>query len=289
VKFGILPPYGLRVVCDPQWMRGFAEHAEALGFESLYVVEHVVVPSGYAARYPYGPSGRMPLSEDCDIPDPLDLLAYLAAVTDALVLATGILVLPEHNPLVLAKRLATLDALSRGRVRLGVGVGWMREEAEALGIDFASRGRRTDEMIEALRIVWREAEPTFKGEFFRFERARSHPKPVRPGGIPIHIGGHSRAAARRAARLGDGFLPLGLEGPALSARLEELRHFAAAAGRDPAAIELTLSGGLLDRADAKTVSDLAAHGAARVTFATAEPDLQRCKDQMSAFADRVAL
>ncbi len=290
MKFGLLPPYGVRAVTDPDWLDAFARHAEALGFESLYAVEHVVVPSGYAPRYPYGgKSGHMPLPNDCDLPDPLDWLAFAAARTERLRIGTGVLVLPEHNPLVLAKRLATLDVLSGGRVQLGVGVGWMREEAEAVGIDFSTRGRRADEMIEAMRALWREDEPSFKGEFFSFERARCHPKPAQPGGIPLHVGGHSAAAARRAGRLGDGFHPLGLDGDALETRLAEMRRSARDAGRDPAAIEITLSAGLLPQVDAAMVERLRAQGAQRVILASAEPDLDALRDQMSAFAERVGL
>ncbi|WP_334144823.1 TIGR03619 family F420-dependent LLM class oxidoreductase, partial [Rhabdothermincola sp.] len=182
MRFGILPPYRAGVAADPAWMARFARHAEAVGFESLYTVEHVVVQAGYAARYPYASGGRMPLPDECPIPDPLDLLAFLAGVTERIVLATGILVLPEHHPVQLAKRLATIDALSGGRVRLGVGVGWMREEIEAVGVDFGSRGARTDEAIEAMRVLWRDEEATFRGRFFAFERAISRPRPVQPGG-----------------------------------------------------------------------------------------------------------
>ncbi len=289
MQFGILPPYGSAVTADAEWMTAFARHAEAIGFESIYVVEHVVVPAGYEPRYPYAEGGRMPLADDCVLPDPLDLLAYLAAVTERLVLGTGVLVLPEHNPLVLAKRVATLDALSGGRARLGVGVGWMREEAEAVGIDFASRGRRADEMIEVLRVLWREAEPCFKGEFFAFERARSEPKPLQPGGVPIHVGGHSTVAARRAGRLGDGFHPLGVEGDALGRLLGEMRRAADAAGRDADSIELTLAAGMVDRVDADRVAALEAQGARRGVIACAQPDLARLRDQMSAFAERVGL
>ena len=290
MKFGLLPPYGVRAVSDPAWLTAFARHAEAVGFESIYAVEHVVVPSDYAPRYPYGgKSGHMPLPSDCDLPDPLHWLAFAAASTEQLRIGTGVLVLPEHNPLVLAKRLATIDALSGGRLQLGVGVGWMREEAEAVGIDFATRGRRADEMIEAMRALWREDEPTFKGEFFSFERARCHPKPVQPGGVPIHVGGHSAAAARRAGRLGDGFHPLGLEGDALVARLADMRRSAEAAGRDADAIELTLSAGLLPQVDDAAVERLRAQGAQRVILASAEPDLDALRDQMSAFGERAGL
>ena len=194
-EFGIIPPVRTGVTADPEWIAAFARHVEACGFESIVVVEHAVVVTGYRSTYPYARSGRMPLPDDCAIPDPLDLLAYLAAVTDRLVLATGVLVLPNHQPVVLAKRVATVDVLSGGRLRLCVGVGWMDEELRATGADPRTRGRRTDETIEAMRVLWAGHRPegvTFDGEFVSFAHAHSYPKPVAPGGVPIHIGGHSR-------------------------------------------------------------------------------------------------
>jgi alkanesulfonate monooxygenase SsuD/methylene tetrahydromethanopterin reductase-like flavin-dependent oxidoreductase (luciferase family) len=133
-------------------MRGFARHAEELGYESLVLPEHPLVIGSYQSRYPYGRSGRMPLANDCPVPDPLDLLAFIAACTTTLGLSTGVLILPAHHPVLLAKRLATIDVLSGGRVRLGIGVGWMREELEACGTQFESRGRRTDESIDVLEF-----------------------------------------------------------------------------------------------------------------------------------------
>jgi probable F420-dependent oxidoreductase len=284
MQFGILPPYRTGVTADPSWMIEFACHAEALGFESVYVAEHVVVPAGYESRYPYSPKGRMPLPEDCPLPDPIELLTFLAAVTERIVLATGVLVLPEHNPVILAKRVATLDVLSGGRARLGVGLGWMREEVEAVGVDFDSRGARTDEMIDALRILWTQAEPTFTGEHFSFERAISRPQPVQVGGVPIHVGGHSSAAARRAGRVAEGFQPLGLEGEALTDKLAVMRTAAIEAGRDPDVIELSLSGlvGATTRDDVKRAEDA---GAVRLVMGTRTGDLAALKDDMSRTAE----
>jgi probable F420-dependent oxidoreductase len=285
MKFGILPPYRTGVTADPDWMVAFAQLAESLEFESLYVVEHAVVPAGYAATYPYSETGRMPLPEDCPIPDLLELLAFLAAVTERIVLATGILVLPEHNPVILAKRLATIDVLSGGRMRLGIGVGWMREELEAVGVDFDTRGARTDELIEAMRALWEGDEGTFAGEFFSFERAVSRPQPLQPGGIPIHVGGHSKAAARRAGRYAEGFQPLGLDGEALTQRLALMRGTAIHAGRDPDAIELSL-GGLLDLLDADAVKRAEDQGADRLVVSTRFEDLDVLGAAMTAFAEQ---
>jgi probable F420-dependent oxidoreductase len=288
MKFGILPPYRTGVTADPAWMATFARHAEGLGFESIYVVEHVIVQAGYDERYPYAPSGRMPLPVDCAIPDPLELLAYLAGITERIVLGTGILVLPAHEPAMLAKRLATIDVLSGGRMRLGIGVGWQREELEAVGVDFGTRGARTDEAIAALQALWTEDEATFQGEHFSFERAVSRPRPVQAGGIPIHVGGHSRAAARRAGRIGAGFQPLGLEGDELATRVAEMRAAAEEVGRDPDAIELSL-GGLLDLCDDAALDTARAAGAHRLVLSTRNGDLDATLAEMSAFAERADL
>ncbi len=282
MRFALLPPYRTGVTSDPMWMTAFARHAELCGFEALLAVEHVVVPVGYAARYPYSETGRMPLPDDVDIPDPLELLAHLAATTTRLRLGTGVLVLPEHHPLQLAKRLATLDRLSGGRAFVGVGVGWMDEELEALGIDPRTRGRRCDEAIAALRTIWSEDEPSFDGEFFRFSRARSHPKPVQRS-IPIHVGGHSAAAARRAGRLGDGWFPLGLEGDLYERRRDEVHAAAVEAGRDPATIEISL-GGLLDATAGEQIDAARTAGAVRMVLSTRTADLGEVCDLMSAFA-----
>ena len=199
MQFGIIPPVRTGATADPDWMTVFARHVEAAGFESLVVVEHAVVISDYTSTYPYAPSGRMPLPDDCRIPDPLDLMAFLAAVTDRITLATGVLVVPNHQPVVLAKRIATVDVLSKGRVRMCIGVGWMEEELRATGADPRTRGRRMDETIEAMRVLWADSGSdgaSFDGEFVSFAHAHSFPKPVRPGGVPLHIGGHSEAAAR---------------------------------------------------------------------------------------------
>ena len=292
MEFGIIPPVRSGVTADPAWMTSFARHAEACGFESVVLVEHAVVVSGYESTYPYSASGKMPLPDDCRIPDPLDLMAFLAGVTERITLATGVLVLPNHQAVVLAKRIATVDVLSGGRVRMCVGVGWMDEELAATGADPRTRGRRTDETIAAMRALWADAGPagaSFDGEFCSFHHAHSFPKPVQPGGVPIHIGGHSEAAARRAGRLGDGFQPLGLASEALQLRLDQVRRAAEAVGRDPTGIELSLSG-YLPTTTEQEVADAASAGASRLVVSTSmSADLGQIHDEMSAFADRFGL
>ncbi len=226
---------------EPGAAAEFGRAAEAAGFESLWTVEHVVVPSGYQSTYPYDPSGRMPGGEDSPIPDPLIWLAYLAGVTSSITLATGILILPQRNPVVLAKELATLDAMSGGRLELGIGVGWLEEEFDAIGVPFAGRGRRTDDYVAALRALWSQDAASHHGEFVDFTDCVLRPRPER-GSIPIHVGGHTDAAARRAGRLGDGFFPGKGSHEELARLFEVTRQAARDAGRDPGEIEFTTGG-----------------------------------------------
>ncbi|WP_292989768.1 LLM class F420-dependent oxidoreductase [Mycobacterium sp.] len=291
MKFGVVAPVAAGVTADPHWMAAFARHVESCGFESIVAVEHTVLATHYDSVYPYDPSGRVELEPDCPVPDPLDLLSFLAAHTDRLELATGVLVLPNHHPVVLAKRAATVDALSNGRLRLCVGVGWLREEIEACGTDFSSRGRRADEQLAVLRALWGESPDgvTHRGEFFQFSNVVCNPKPDAARHLPLHIGGHSKAAARRAGQLGDGFQPLGVAGAQLAELLALMRDEALAAGRDPAGIELTL-GHSVSKIDAGRAERLAAQGADRVVLAMPPvQDLDEARDELSACAQRLSL
>ncbi|MDN4172191.1 LLM class F420-dependent oxidoreductase [Nocardioides sp. SOB77] len=292
LRYAVIAPTAAGTTADPAWMSAFARHVEDCGFESVVAVEHAVVMSRYSSVYPYDASGRMELADDCPIPDPLELLAFLAGQTSRLGLATGVLVLPNHHPLVLAKRLATLDALSGGRLRVCVGMGWMREEVEACGTDFETRGRRADEQLQVMRALWAGTDPAgvdHRGEFFSFSGAMSWPKPAQPGGVPLHVGGHSRAAARRAGRHGDGLQPLGVAGEELAALVALMREEAERAGRDPDRLELSL-GHLVTRIDLDRAARLAAQGASRVVLATSPTsDLEQAKDELSACAERLGL
>jgi probable F420-dependent oxidoreductase len=291
LKYGVVAPVAAGVTADPRWMTAFARHLEACGFESVSVVEHAVLATQYDSVYPYDSSGRVELAADCPVPDPLDLLSFLAGHTDRLGLATGVLVLPNHHPVVLAKRAATVDVLSGGRLRLCVGVGWLREEIEACGTDFESRGRRADEQLTVLRALWEERPQgvTHHGEFFQFENAVCSPKPVAGQYLPVHIGGHSKAAARRAGRFGDGFQPLGVTGAQLDGLLALMHDEAAAAGRDPADIEVSL-GHSVTKIDAERADRLAAQGADRLVLAMPPiTDIEQAKDELSACAQRLSL
>ena len=231
----------------PDALAHLARTAEAAGVESLWAVEHVVIPVGYKSTYPYDPSGKIPAPDSIPLPDPLISLAYAAALTKTIRLATGILILPQRHPLYVAKEAATLDVLSGGRLILGIGVGWLAEEFQALGIPFEERAARTAEMVRAMRSLWKEAPEAFEGRFFRWPPLESHPKPVQRPGVPIVVGGHTDLAARRAARYGDGFFPGVAEPEKLRHLLGVLREECAKVGRDPKAIEVTAAAYVLDR------------------------------------------
>jgi len=211
--------------------------AEAAGFDSVVAVDHVVFPHKYTSVYPYAPGGRLPGGPDGPLPDPLIWMAAMAAVTTRLRFLTGVIILPLRNPFVLAKQVATLDHMSGGRIELGVGVGWLKEEFEAVGVPFEKRGARTDEYIAVMRKLWADDGVSFAGQFVNCDEVSSNPKPVKRA-VPIVIGGHSEAAAKRAGRLGDGFFPsIGTQVDILPL-FDVVRRTAEAAGRDPKAIEI---------------------------------------------------
>ena len=252
MKFGLMFS-NIGPFAQPEGLTHLAQTAERCGVESLWTVEHVAVPVGYESRYPYSESGKMPGPENSPIPDPLVWLGYAAAVTKTIKLATGILILPQRHPIYAAKEFATLDVLSKGRAIAGVGIGWLREEFNALDIPFKERALRTEECVAALRHLWGEKALPFEGKFHSWPAIESNPKPVQPGGVPIVIGGHVEAAARRAARIGDGFFPAGGDLPTLFAAV---RDECERNGRDPGEVELTAGGAVRSLDDVKRFEDM---------------------------------
>jgi probable F420-dependent oxidoreductase len=283
VKFGLSYNTGFYGT-DPDQMIGIARHGEACGFESFYVPEHI-------ALYVGAMMGSIPIPPATPIADPLACLSFVAAATRRIVLGTGVLLLPHHHPVALAKQLATIDVLSKGRMRLlTVGVGALPGEAAAAGIDYSTRGRRADEAIDVLRLLWSGGEDgvTFEGEFFTFTDLCSFPQPLAPGTLPVHIGGSSDAAARRAGLRGDGYFAGGRLTPQQRAgQLDLMRTTAADAGRDPDALEYTRWGSIDATAD--EVASSAAQGITRLVVAPASTDESEQRDQISAFADRHGL
>jgi probable F420-dependent oxidoreductase len=223
---------------EPEGVVQMAVAAEQAGVESVWTVEHVIWPSTYDSEYPYSPTGKMPGDKTSSIPDPLVWLAFVAAHTTTMRLGTGIIILPERNPVVFAKEVATLDRLSKGRMELGIGVGWLEEEFNALGVPWPKRGARTDEYVHAMRELWAGDDASYNGDFVSFDNVSSNPKPV-GGTVPVVIGGHSAAAAKRAGRLGDGFFPGKGSIAELTEMIDIVRQTAAEHDRDAEAIEIT--------------------------------------------------
>jgi probable F420-dependent oxidoreductase len=236
--------------------------AEAVGFESLWGGEHVILPSRIDSKYPYTPDGKIPAQPDTPIPDPLIWLAFAAAAAPTMRLGTCILIVPQRNPLVLAKELATLDQLSGGRVELGLGVGWLKEEFDALGVPWERRGARNDEYIAAMRALWAGPHAQFHGEFVDFEPVTCSPRPVQAS-IPILVGGDTDAAINRAVRLADGYFPGEGKVDRLEALITRLRQAAEDAGRDPQSIEINAMFGAQMADPVAGAEQLAAIGVSR--------------------------
>ncbi|HLH83830.1 MAG TPA: LLM class F420-dependent oxidoreductase, partial [Trebonia sp.] len=232
----------------PEIIRAVAAAAEARGFATLWSGEHVVLVDSPASRYPYSADGRIAVPAGADWLDPLLALSFAAAVTSRIGLATGVLLLPEHNPVVVAKQAATLDVLSGGRFTLGIGIGWSADEFAALGVPFARRGRRTAEYVAAMRALWSDDVASFDGEFTRFSAIRVNPRPVRGRRIPIVMGGNSDAALDRAAAFADGWYGFNLPAAAVAGRVGTLAALCARRGRAPG--ELTIAVALSDASPA---------------------------------------
>lgn len=284
MKFGLA--FASSVGTGPESALEICRLAESLGFDSVWGGEHVILPTRIESPYPYSADGRMPAEPETLIPDPLIWLAYVAAVTSNVRLGTCILILPQRNPLLLAKELATLDHLSRGRVELGIGVGWLKEEFEALDVPWERRGARTDEYVAALRALWAGPHAEFHGEFVDFAPVTCSPRPV-AGSIPITVGGDTPAAIRRAARLADGFFPGTGDVDELRRMIGELRAGAERHGRDPSAIEINAMFGV-QMADpipgAEQLAELGVSRAMLPAFIFAGPDGH---DRLSEFGEKV--
>lgn len=199
MEIGLFAPLG-NGNASAEILRTLGREAEDRGFESVWVAEHVVMFDEYESQYPYAENGRFPGGGDTGLLEPLTALAYLAAVTDRIRLGTGICLVPQRNPVYTAKQVVDLDCLSGGRVDFGIGVGWLREEFEVVAAPFEQRGPRTDEYLQVMQSLWTEETSSFKGEHYVLPTCRMYPKPVQQPHPPIHVGGESDAALRRAAR-----------------------------------------------------------------------------------------
>ncbi len=244
MKYGFTLP-GRGQLATPERLGIIARKGEELGFDALLTGDHILVPKNIKSVYPYTEGGEFPGSPSGESMEQITLLSYIAGQTTQIRLVTSVLIVPHRNPLIAAKSLATLDVLSGGRLVVGVGVGWMREEFQALGLPpFEERGAVTDEYIRAFKVLWTEDDPHFEGKYISFDDISFLPKPVQKPHPPIWVGGESRPALRRTAELADGWYPLG-SNPTfpmgtpeqLKAGLDRLAQYAKRFGRDPSEIE----------------------------------------------------
>ncbi len=226
-----------------------AQKAEALGFDSLWVPDHIVIPTTIRSRYPYNDTGRFPIPAEASFLEPLSVLGFLSGVTKRVRLGTWVLVLPHRNPIVTAKMLATLDVLSQGRIVLGAGIGWMEEEITLLGAPFKRRGTLSDEYLRAMKELWTQPDPHFEGQFCRFSGIKCEPKPLQQP-LPVWIGGHSARAMRRVVELGDGWLAVPKSLAAFQESYEALKASALRAGRDMQSIGVRIGPAYVNSVDA---------------------------------------
>lgn len=240
----------------PDALDVLVQRAEGFGFNSVVIADHIVFPVVIDSKYPYTVGGTFPGHGDAL--EQLSLMSYIAGRTQSLRLVTSVMILPHRNPVVSAKMLATIDVLSRGRVTVGVGVGWLREEFEALqAADFDRRGAVSNEYLEIFKTVWTQDPAAFQGAFYRFDKLRCLPHPVQKPHPPIWIGGHSRPALRRVARYGDGWHPVGanpavpLRPHELKASLDDLKRLCEAEGRDFTRLTIAYKAPLYDVTQAR--------------------------------------
>ncbi len=295
MKYGFnLPHRG--EMAHPDNLIVIVRRAEELGYHSVHFGDHVLMPTGVASQYPYTEDGVFPAADPGEHLEHLNVLSFIAAQTQRIQLVTGVTIVPYRNPLVAAKSLATLDVLSKGRLVVGVGTGWMREEFEALGTPpFEERGAVTDEYISAFKELWMSDRPRFEGKYCRFSDIAFDPKPVQKPHPPIWVGGESPRALRRTAQLGNGWYPVGsnprfpLNGPGqLEAALERLTSHVRRAGRDPGEIEVIYVPSIADGFE--LMEGDGASGSAHAPFrGSAEETAARIREYEEVGVDRIML
>jgi probable F420-dependent oxidoreductase len=295
------------VLAQPEHLVPLAQRAEALGYDAIWVTDHIVVPFDIRSRYPYSAGGEFVIDATGDYLEPVASLAFLAGRTQTIRVGTSVLVVPLRHPLEAAKALASLDVLSGGRLIVGVGTGWMAEEFAALGVSFEDRVARTDEYLRVFKEAWTSPRPRFDGRFVRFDNIGFEPKPRQKPHPPIWIGGHGPRALRRVAELGNGWKPVVLRPPgmlepdAFAVEVKKLQDLAAARGRDPRAITIAVKaavrfidrasvGELLAGAPGRIAEGLARYRAAGVDhfildFAT--PEIAEMHETLDRFAREV--
>jgi probable F420-dependent oxidoreductase len=258
-----------------------AAKAEAMGFESIWLPEHPVMPVNTASKYPGSPDGSIP-NYMSDMADPYIGLARASAVTNTIKLGTGITLIPERNPLVLAGAISTLDRFSGGRFILGIGTGWLREETEIMGGDFDHRWTQAREAIEVMRALWTQDAAEYHGRHYDFPLVQCNPKPAQEGGPPVILGGNARNVFRRVARWGDGWMPTASSPDQIAAGRAAIDELAEASGRDPSGINITVFG---QPADRELISRFEEAGANRVIIRLPDTTSAAALDEVERIAE----
>jgi probable F420-dependent oxidoreductase len=282
MKLGLFVPL-TAPVATADFVLALGRGAEALGFDSLWVAEHVVLFDDHGSRYPYAPDGRFPAAGEAGFLDPFGAIGFLAGVTSRIRLGTGICLVPQRNPVYVAKEVATADWLSRGRFDFGVGVGWLAEEFAAVAAPFPERGLRCRSYLEVCKRLWCDPISSYTDRFYTLPACRAYPKPVQTPHPPIHFGGESDAALERVAELGQGWYGFDLDPPGFAARLRRLDELLALRGRARREISISVSPYLRTTTEA----DLAAYAAAGAdqviltTFARGADGLRRRLEELA--------
>lgn len=268
---------------SPENIVSMAQWAEQLGYRTVWVGDHVVLPEKADSYYPYSSDNRWSLPADTNYMDPPLTLAWAGAAAPTLQLGTAVLVAPLRNPVLLAKRISTLDYLSGGRVILGLGAGWMREEFELLDAPFADRGKRVVEMVELMRELWTGETVDFQGEHWQISGCKMHPRPAQAT-IPIIWGGHSNAALRRVAQVGDGWHPTMVTADQVADGLKKLRQYCEEYERDPDSLVTIVRPPEYDKETIERLRELGVQHL--LVFPPLEgPDLDPCREEMQRVAE----
>ena len=245
MKLGVSVP-NIGPVATPEAIKTVAKKAEAMGYNSLWTVERLLWPIDPKTPYPVTPDGSLPEPYKYNL-DPLDVLTFAAAVTTKIRLGPSVLDIPYYNPVTLARRLSTIDILSKGRLNVGLGLGWSPDEMEATGADIKVRGARADEFIQVLKALWTTDPSEFHGKFFSLSKSHINAKPVQKPHPPIYIAAFAPAALKRVASMADGWNPTGLSVEAMAQMFGAIKQMAEAAGRNPSELKMIVRGNLVLR------------------------------------------
>jgi probable F420-dependent oxidoreductase len=294
IKLGVMPPLVPELVTSRDFMCEWVELVEDCGVESVWGVEHALAVEGHEPNYPYNADGAMGEGfYHLPILDPLELLAFVAARSQTLRLSTCVVIAPLHSAAILAKRIASVDILSGGRMEIGLGIGWQKEEYAAVGAPFNARGERLEEMILAMRALWSESPATFHGKHINFDRVYCNPQPAARD-VPVLLGGNSPRVLDRIGRIGNGWLPFTIGPNEVRSSVVTIREVATAAGRHAEAIEITAWPGSHDPAAERDPSFVRAYveaGASRILLwphISTAAELPLLREQIESYQDLLA-